>query len=58
MSAGLFTPLTPAAVKAAIFSAAVPTPPAGHAGKEMPITLLKLKVDDIKMTSSTCTSTI
>ena len=39
-------------------NAAVPTPPAGHAGKEMPITLLKLKIDDIKMTSSTCNATM
>ncbi|HEX6164912.1 MAG TPA: hypothetical protein VFZ31_16210 [Vicinamibacterales bacterium] len=39
-------------------NAAVPTPPAGHAGKEMPITLLKLKVDDIKMTSATCSPTM
>ena len=39
-------------------NAAVPTPPAGHAGMEMPITLLKLKVDEIKMTSSTCSPTM
>ena len=39
-------------------NAAVPTPPAGHVGKEMPITLLKLKIDDIKMTSSTCSPTM
>ena len=44
--------VTPAA------NASVATPPAGHAGKEMPITLLKLKVDEIKMTSSTCSSTM
>ena len=44
--------VTPAA------NAAVPTPPAGHAGKEMPITLLKLKIDDVKMTASTCTPTM
>lgn len=39
-------------------NAQVPTPPAGHAGKEMSITLLKVKVDEIKMTSNTCTSTM
>ena len=39
-------------------NAAVATPPPGHAGKEMPITLLKLKVDDIKMTAANCTSTM
>src|SRR5262245_43609891 len=44
--------VTPAA------NAAVATPPAGHVGKEMPITLLKLKVDDIKMTASTCSATM
>jgi hypothetical protein len=43
--------VTPAA------NADLPSPPAGHAGKEMSITLLKVKVDDIKMTSSTCSST-
>ena len=43
--------VTPAA------NAGVATPPAGHAGKEMPITLLKLKGDGIKMTSSTCSPT-
>ena len=39
-------------------NAGVATPPAGHAGKEMPITLLKLKIDDIKMTSSICSPTM
>lgn len=39
-------------------NAAVAAPPAGHAGKEMPITLLKLKIDDLKMTSSTCNATM
>jgi hypothetical protein len=39
-------------------NAAVPAPPAGHAGKEMPITLLKLKIDDVKMTAANCTSTM
>jgi len=40
--------VTPAA------NATVATPPAGHAGKEMPITLLKLKIDDVKMTAANC----
>ena len=44
--------VTPAA------NAGVATPPAGHAGKEMSITLLKVKVDEIKMTSNTCSSTM
>ncbi len=44
--------VTPAA------NAGVATPPAGHAGKEMPITLLKLKVDDVKMTAANCIPTM
>jgi hypothetical protein len=44
--------VTPAA------NASVATPPAGHAGKEMSITLLKLKVEEIKMTAPTCNSTM
>ncbi len=44
--------VTPAA------NAAIATPPAGHAGKEMPITLLKLKVDDVKMTAANCSGAL
>jgi hypothetical protein len=35
-------------------NAGLSTPPAGHEGKEMPITLLKVKVDQIKMVAANC----